>query len=280
MAVVAHYGSLTRAPFGALIKGHRYARYFAPWAVLGLLALWRTRQLDARARVLLAVAAYSVLHYLLQAKGWEYHLYPAALVAIALGAAGLAAALAGRRAVLAAALVVAFSLPVLALAHRAPLEDPAGQEWRASARGEALAELLAPLITPGATVQTLDSGTDAGIHTLYLLHVRQPTPILYDHFLFEHAEDPWHQALRREFLGALTAHPPVAILLFEESWPRAVGYARVHEFPELEALLDREYRYVVDGARVRVYARPDLASLALRVPAALERRPRRRRRPR
>ena len=130
------------------------------------------------------------------------------------------------------------------------------------------------MITPGATVQTLDSGTDAGIHTLYLLRIRQPTPILYDHFLFEHAEDPWHQALRREFLGALTAHPPVAMLLFEESWPRAVGYARVHEFPELEALLDREYRYVVDGARFRLYARRDLASLALRVPAVLERRPR------
>jgi hypothetical protein len=115
--LVAHYGSLARAPFAALIKGNRYARSLAPWAVLGLLALRQTRQLDARA-ALLAVAAHSVLHHS-AGEGLGVSPYPAALVALAPGAAGP-----GRpspvAAPSAAALLVAFACP----SSRSPTARP------------------------------------------------------------------------------------------------------------------------------------------------------------
>ena len=71
--------SFRREPFALLIKGHRYARNFAPWAVLGLVSLWKTGQFDARGALLLAGTAYGAVHYFLQGKGWEYQLYPAAI---------------------------------------------------------------------------------------------------------------------------------------------------------------------------------------------------------
>jgi hypothetical protein len=269
MPAVSHYASLAQQPWSLLIKGHRYARNFAPWAVLGLFALWRARQLDARLGILLAGAGYSVLHYLLQRKGWEYHVYPAALFTMAIGGAGTGAAIAQRRRLLAATAALAFGLAVVALAIRAPREDPRGDDLRHVARPRALASLVAPLVPPGETIQVLDAGTDAGIHVLYILGLRQPTRVLYDHFVFEYADDPWHQAVRDEFITALRRSPPAVILFFEQSWPRRIGYERLQEFPALEAFLAEEYRLVGEGDRFRVYARRDLATGPLQIPPIL-----------
>jgi hypothetical protein len=266
---VSHYASLGQEPWSLLIKGHRYARNFTPWAVLSLIALWRAGRLDARLGILLAGAAYSVLHYFLQRKGWEYHVYPAALFAMAIGGAGTGTAIAERRRLLAAAAALAFALAVVALAIRAPRFDPGGDNLLYVARPRAIASLVAPLVPPGETIQVLDAGTDAGIHVLYILGLRQPTRVLYDHFVFEYADDPWHQAVRDEFITALRRSPPAVILFFEQSWPRRIGYERLQEFPALEAFLAEEYRLVGEGDRFRVYARRDLATGPLQIPPIL-----------
>ena len=71
----------------------------AAWAGLGVAALARGRRWKELG-VLAVGLAYGAAHFWVQGRGWEYHFYPLALFATALGGAGLGVAMADGRRVL------------------------------------------------------------------------------------------------------------------------------------------------------------------------------------
>lgn len=202
---------------------------------------------------------YGAAHYVVQGKGWEYHLYPfglfaCALASIPLAAPSSAAAPAGWQAPrLAHGLALGvFVLTVALLGVKGV--DAADAPWIADKerRVAALVRQLRPLAGDGP-VQVMDV-TGGGVHALLRLHLRQPTRFLYDFHFFHDETDPRIQALRDEFVRFLERGRPTAIVIFEDTWRRP-GYDRLEEFPAVTRLLARDYTLAVNGDGYRIYAR-------------------------
>jgi len=228
--------------------------------VLGLLALLGPAPGGSGARRALALlgAGYGWLHFSLQGKGWEYHLYPlafflCALVPFALASTGFASERApwpARRRV--AALVVLAALVVTLGAKGVEALDAPWVAEKAR-RVAALSRDLTPLLAAGDTVQVMDV-TEGGIHALLRLGVRQPTRFIYDFHFFHDAGDARIQALRAEFVTALESRPPAAVVVMRDAWNEP-GYERLREVPGLMPLLDRAYTLAVEGDAYRIYAK-------------------------
>ena len=227
---------------------------------LGLLALLGPAPGGSGARRALALlgVGYGWLHFSLQGKGWEYHLYPlafflCALAPFALASPGLAAGrgrwLARRRV---AALVVLGALVVTLGAKGVEAVDA---PWIAdkARRVAALSRDLAPLLAAGDTAQVMDV-TEGGIHALLRLGVRQPTRFIYDFHFFHDEADPRIKALQTEFVAGLDSARPAAIVVMRDTWNRP-GYERLREVPGLMPLLDRAYTLAAEGDAYRIYAK-------------------------
>jgi hypothetical protein len=254
--LVPLYSRLGREPLLAAIASHYYGistlAALGTWAFVGAVALGRAGRGDSRLVVLGAGVVYGVLHFALQGKGWEYHLYPLALFATALGGAGLDAARhAGRRGLVAALLAALWVATGTLAAKGVPALHAAWTEEK-HARALAVARALDPLVAGGGLVQVLDT-TEGGVDALYRLHARQPTRFLYDFHFYHDVKTPYVRALREELLAGLRERPPAAVVLFERSWPRG-DYGRLQEFPELAGWLDAGYRMTTEGDGYRIYA--------------------------
>jgi hypothetical protein len=222
----------------------------AALAGLGVAALARAgrwRELG----VLATGMAYGVAHFGGQGRGWEYHFYPLALFATALGGAGLGAAVADGRRALAVMLGLALlgttgTLWAKGQRNLAPtwIAEKVGRVGRVSAA-------LRPVVTAGGTVQVLDT-TEGGIHALFRLHARQPSRFLYDFHFHHDVGHPYVRRLRGELMDALRTRPPAAVVVFERGWP-AGGYERVAAFPELQRWLLEGYRLAEEGDDYRLY---------------------------
>lgn len=224
----------------------------AAWAGLGIAALVRARRWGQLC-VLATGVAYGIAHFAVQGRGWEYHFYPLALFATALGGAGLGAALSdGRR-----ALTV---MLVLALAGTAGALWTKGQRnvapaWIAAKLGrvDRVSAALRPIVAAGGTVQVLDT-TEGGIHALFRLRAHEPSRFLYDFHFYHDVGRPYVQRLRAELMDAVRTRPPAALAVFEVGWP-AGGYERVAAFPELQAWILGGYRLAEEGNGYRLYVR-------------------------
>ena len=222
----------------------------AVWSALGIVALGGGRRRPAL--VVLGVGlAYGVAHFWVQGRGWEYHFYPLALFATALGGAGLGAALADRRRALATALVLALAVTTGALWTKG--QRNLAPAWIAAKleRVGRVTEALRPLIAEGRTVQVLDT-TEGGIHALLRLRVRQPSRFLYDFHFYHDVSHPYVRGLRAQLLDALRRRPPAAVVVFVPGWPGG-GYERIAGFPELERWLHDGYRVTEEGDGHRLY---------------------------
>jgi hypothetical protein len=220
------------------------------WAGLGAASLLLTRRRAALA-VLATGLAYGVAHFWVQGRGWEYHFYPLALFAAAIGGAGLGASVATRRHALTALLILALVVTAGALWTKGRRNlAPAWIEAKMARVGR-VAEGLSPLVGAGDTVQVLDT-TDGGIHALLRLKVRQPSRFLYDFHFHHDVGHPYVGRLRAELMGALRARPPAAVGVFAQGWP-AGGYERLAGFPELQDWLSAGYRLSEEGDGYRLY---------------------------
>jgi hypothetical protein len=230
---------------GAVLAG------LTAWVGLGIVALARGRQWGTLA-VLGAGLAYGVAHFWLQGRGWEYHFYPLALFAVALGGAGLGAAAAGRRRTLTA--ILTLTLVATAWALWTKEQHNLAPAWIEAklARVDRVAAALRPVVATGGTVQVLDT-TEGGIHALLRLRARQPSRFLYDFHFHHDVDHPYVGRLRAELMDALRTRPPAAIVLFEQGWPVG-GYERLAGFPELERWLVEEYRIAEESDGYRLYA--------------------------
>ena len=227
-------------------------------ALVGLLAIAQSAPEGAGARKALALLGigYGWLHFSIQAKGWEYHLYPLALFMCVLAPFALARSsarptwsIALRRGL---ALAVLAAIVVTLGAKGAEALDAA---WIAakSRRVNAVAHDLASLVPAGGTAQVMDV-TEGGLHALLRLGLRQPTRFLYDFHFFHDQADPRIAALQKEFVAGLEARPPAAIVVMRDTRNQP-GYDRLQAIPGLTALLDRAYTLAVDGDGYRIYAK-------------------------
>ena len=214
--------------------------------------------------VALIGVGYGLFHFVGQAKGWEYHLYPLAAFCSVLAFAGFDPAL--ERLPRRASTPVLRPVTTLALSavlgFSAVLLDVRGTEaarpsWiqKKERRVAEVAAWLAPRTTPGDSVQILDT-SEGGAHVLLLLGVAEPTRFLYDFHFYHDAESPVILRLRAEFIQNLDAHPPRWVVLFERGWPTG-GYERVERFPELRDRLVARYHLAVRGDGWLIYARRD-----------------------
>jgi hypothetical protein len=269
--VLPFYGGLGGEPLWAAIGGHAYGRPLL--ALLAALVAWglcvpgRPAFGIRRPLALLGLVA-GALHFALQGKGWEYHLYPLVFFLCALTAPALAlrgpgadegAAAAPRgwplapRQLAHAATVILFAATVLVLGAKGVEAVDAPWIDDKARRVAALARDLAPRVPAGATVQVMDV-TAGGIHALARLGVREPTRFLYDFPFFHDVADPRVQALRAEFMAGLVRGRPAAVVVMRETWPRP-GYERLEAFPEARDLLARDYTLAVEGDGYRIYAK-------------------------
>ncbi len=250
--VLPFYGFLGREPLWQAVSGHAYGR---PLMVLlgalflgGSLAAARPGFGIRRPLAALGIAA-GLFHFVMQGKGWEYHLYPLALFLCALAAPAFAT----RARLARAAAVVLFATTALVLGAKGVEAVDAPWIDDKARRVAAVARDLAPRVPPGATVQVMDV-TAGGVHALLRLGVREPTRFIYDFHFFHDVGDPRIQALRAEFLTGLERGRPAAVVVMRETWPQP-GYERLEAFPALRDLLARDYRLAVEGDGYRIYAK-------------------------
>ncbi len=257
--VLPLYSHVGRVPVWQGFGWYRYG--WLAWGLLGalgLLALLGRAPEGAGTRKALAVlgAGYGWLHFALQGKGWEYHLYPLALFLCALLPFAVggpewrhAASLALRRR---AGLAV---LAALVVTLGAKGVDAVDAPWIAdkARRVAALSHDLNVLVPAGGTVQVMDVA-EGGIHALLRLGMRQPTRFIYDFPFFHDEADPRIQALRAEFVSGLEAGRPAAIVVMRDAWNEP-GYDRLRDLPGLTSLLDRAYTLAVEGDAYRIYAK-------------------------
>jgi 4-amino-4-deoxy-L-arabinose transferase-like glycosyltransferase len=251
-------------PFYSQAGGAGYLRVLVSlnWGLLAAAALLgaarRGAPYDVRRWLDVGGAVYGFLHFALQFKGYDYHLYPLALfLCLSFGLAlapdaGKASARPMRLRAYArglAVVLVASAVIVTGVRGLDRLSQPfeVGRVQRvAGAVGE-----LRKLVAPGETVQVMGP---SGAHVLLRLGLRQPTRFFTDFQFFLGAADPRIQGLRTEFMAGLEAGPPAAIVMFPER--HAAGpYGRLDDFPALAALLEHRYAIVVDNASYRIYAR-------------------------
>ena len=249
------YGRSGRRPFHSLVllNPRRYAA-LRLWAAGGALVLWLVSRDYPRLAWLGGGALLGTLAIVLQGKGFYYHIYPMALFAVMLGAAGTAAAIAQRRRGAALALLALLFLSGATLGIIGLRNPDAESIERTLSRIEALTRTLSPVVAANGTVQLFERA-DVGTTALYRLRGRLATRFLYDVF-YDEPESDYTQGLRRELMTALTASPPGAIVVVEIPasgvWP-AVEYARIDSFPELAGWLSAHYRLAEEGDRFRVY---------------------------
>ncbi len=260
--VLPLYSGLGRAPLWQALGWHPYGgEILILVGTLSALSLWRVwarREFDIRRGLLLMGLGYGAVHYGIQGKGWEYHLYPLMGFAAPLATSWVdrLPAEGGRRARAAlsqAALLGGLVLLTVVLGLKGV--EAAEPQWIAlkERRVQSLVADLAGRVEAGSTLQVLDT-TEGGVHALFLLRLSQPTRFLYDFHFFHDVEHPYVRSLRQEFLSALRRRPPEFIVFFERGWPRG-GYERLAAFPALSAWIQGEYVLERERDGYRIYAR-------------------------
>jgi 4-amino-4-deoxy-L-arabinose transferase-like glycosyltransferase len=220
--------------------------------ILGLFALRGLPGTQRRRLVTLAGIGDGLVHFTVQGKGWEYHLYPVVIFLCALAGIGVSSVLArGDRPLrqwVAVGLLGAMAAVVSVKAVRA-----SDSKWvaRKIARVEDLSRQLQALIPAGRTAQVMDVA-DGGIHALLRSKVKQPTRFIYDFHFFEPSSDRRIQALRSEFLKDLQSGRPAAIVLFAETFGFS-AYEFLPHFPEFQRLLGDAYLQASEGDGFRIY---------------------------
>ncbi len=261
--VLPLYGRVGHVSVWEGLRWHLYG--WQIWSCLIALALLGfSRRVDKpfgiRRMLALLGAVYGFLHFAVQGKGWEYHLYPFAVFLCALASVPLAArAKQAQPSRWNAAPALSRSLTVAVLVTAVVLlgvkgVDAADAPWIAdkARRVSALVRDLQPIAGAGP-VQVMDV-TEGGIHALLRLHLRQPTRFLYDFHFFHDEDDARIQALRGEFARDLERGRPTAVVVFRDTWRRS-GYERLDGFPTVARLLERDYRLAVEGDGYRIYAK-------------------------
>jgi len=251
----AAYMTIARQPLLSLVAEPSVIIALAAAALCCWVAWVRARASAPRAEIALllmagAFAACAALTYVLQGKGWTYQTAPAGILGIiAFGAAIVALGRLTRMRLLvlgvAGAVLGAMTLGGL----RFQLSDAyaAHQHQRLAF----VADMAAALETlpPAMKVQPLDT-TDGALHAMLEAKRAGASPVIYDFWLFT-GTDAGRAKSRAAVLKAVEK-ADAAVLMTDLGWPEMTsGFARIREFKELQAILDRHYTLVSEGRRGR-----------------------------
>jgi len=187
-----------------------------------------------RVRVMIGLTAFGLIHLLAQRKGWSYHVYPLGIGLACWGAWALAAL--PMRRVFACLIVIASTLGWLVPDSVYRVENNA-----ALRAASAMQSALESRLPRGARVQVLDADNGAFL-AMARAGMRQATPHI-QWFSLLLAKD----SVRREFLAALEADPPAAMLLSNAQWPKGPGFEAADEWPQFMALLTSHYDLTFAG---------------------------------
>ncbi|MNS40098.1 hypothetical protein D3C72_724010 [compost metagenome] len=194
---------------------------------------------------------YGLIHYLAQAKGWEYHTYPLVAFLCVTASGLLGPAREGARGARAVGLASVVTLAAFFTAQTIVMPDRPWIDQKLQ-RVDALVADLKPLLGPGDRVQVMDVSM-GGLHALFKLRVPHATRYVYD-LQFYHPLDANVAAWRADFIRALEADLPPVMVLFQDNGV-AFGFDRIDRFPALKDLLARHYDAKVEHHGYRLYVR-------------------------
>ena len=107
---------------------------------------------------------------------------------------------------------------------------------------------------PGDLVQAMD-WTHAGVvHGLLLAEAQTATPFIYDFHFYHDVSTDYVKELRRRFVTGLE-ETEARFIVRGRVGPFPKGRDTDRNFPEFEALLEREYRPVLKRRRFTIYER-------------------------
>jgi hypothetical protein len=225
------YTNIERLSLGTLLlslgwtlpsKGLRWG--FAVAALLGL----RGPQ-PPRARMMMGLTVFGLVHFLVQRNGYWYHVYPL-LAGIFCWGAWSIRQIPPPAALLVIALIGA-SFGTRGLNTVELVRTLDFNRLVAAQASDVIAVSLASRLRPGARVQLLDSASPAFL-AIARAGMRQATPHFQSFFLFR-GPDVW----RTKFIEALEANPPDAVLITNWQWPLEYGFQALDDWPEFAAEL-------------------------------------------
>ncbi len=237
--LIPYHARLGRKPFSYLLT-HSMAGIMPLVAAWLILLLWRRRRPSLEHLELVLGAAFALIAYAVQGKGYPYQRYPLLALLLLLISMEIMHALCaesegGRKAVASVALAYA----CLAMAPLAV--------WRVrSFRGdqpfkEALARDLARLQTSrAADVQCLDTFGGC-INTLYDLRLVQSTGFLYDCYLFTPGHDAAAEVYRLRFWEAYQRTQPRLLVLTSQYCFGPDTFGKVDHWPLLRDEIGHAY---------------------------------------
>jgi len=187
-----------------------------------------------RVRVMIGLTAFGLIHLLVQRKGWSYHVYPLGVGLACWGAWTLATLSTWR--VYVCLVVIASTLGWLVPNSMYRAENDA-----ALRAASAMQSALESRLSRGARVQMLDSDSGAFL-AMARAGMRQATPHI-QWFSLLLAKD----SVRWDFLAALEADPPAAILLTNDQGPKGQGFEAANDWPGFMSLLSSHYDLHLTG---------------------------------
>ncbi len=192
-------------------------------AILGI-----TGPKPPRARAMIGLTAFGLIHLLAQRKGYFYHVYPLAIGIACWGGWSLAYLPIWRAFACLVATVSALGWNFVHSVNKVERYT----ELRAAADMQMTLQSRLP---PGARVQVLDSDRGAFL-AMARAGIRQATPHIQWFSLIVADE-----RRREEFLAALKTDPPAAVLLTDDFWPTGGGFEAIEKWKEFKTFLTSYY---------------------------------------
>ncbi len=241
--LVPYYASLHRPRLSKLL---RLATPYRGLLIPGVLALFVAGRCWLRweSVFLLGATLAGGALFVIQGKGWVYHLYPELAFGILWIVLELARMLERKKwqqlsSVFALLVIVAGVAPLLLRSERATRYPTVTLSHLESDLNELGGQQLS------GKVQCLDMTLGSCINALYRMSLLQSTGFVYDFYLFPKKETAVTRSLQGRFLDEVTAHPPEVIVLSSHTWPEDVqSYQQVANWPAFETFLQQRYTVV------------------------------------
>src|SRR5262249_11436517 len=220
------YASLNQPTIWQLLQA---CAAFAPLGGLALAAaLGIAGVREARALAALGVAAFGLVHLLIQRKAFFYHAYPLGAGVACWGALSLSTLSRGRA-------LACLALTVAILGWQAVESSRRFEPYPELRAAGAMQAALETQLPPRARGPVLDSDRGA-LLAMARAGMRQATRHMqwFSLILGDDME-------RSAFLAALAADPPAAILLTNDVWPQRPGYSSMDDWQEFREFLASHY---------------------------------------
>jgi hypothetical protein len=248
-------------------------QFYAPPAIVGVFVALRFGGLNQQQKhlvwLLAGLAIVYGLNTALGGKFWLYHWIPfrfmaalcISLLLLPLGTSRLqTVASACMLALFAATLVIWITLygynkqslrfPVNFAAQVRGYPPPAPKGGKVD---EIAAFLIAAKLGPDDRVLPLD-WTEGAVHAMLIAKAQPASPFIYDYYFYHYVSEPYIQSIRQRHIDALRARPPRFIIDVTDKL-KPSGLDTTDSFPELERLIQDNYRVVQTGTHYRILER-------------------------